>query len=140
MVKQHIKLTVDAVVFSVIEEQLKVLLIQRKNEPFKGMWALPGGFVEDEEELEVAMKRELEEEAGMKLKDAKQLGIYSKPGRDPRGRTVTVAYYSLIDEKHSHVKGGDDAIDAQWFNIHHMPEIAFDHADIIADGLKQLPS
>ncbi|OJW79851.1 MAG: NUDIX hydrolase [Bacteroidetes bacterium 46-16] len=137
---QHIKLTVDAVVFSVIDEQLKVLLIQRKQEPFKGMWALPGGFVEDEEDLEPAMRRELEEETGLKIKEAKQIGTYGTPGRDPRGRTVTVAYYALIDEKNSHVTGGDDAADAQWFNIHHLPGIAFDHADIIAYAMKQLPS
>lgn len=137
---QHIQLTVDAVVFSVIDEQLKVLLIQRKHEPFKDQWALPGGFVEDNEDLYDAMKRELQEETGLKLEHARQLYTFGTPGRDPRGRTVTVAYYALIEEHLSKVKGGDDAADAQWFNIHHLPEIAFDHADIIAYAMKQLPS
>ena len=86
------------------------------------------------------MRRELEEETGLKIKTATQLGAYGKPERDPRGHTVTIAYHILIDERHSHAKGGGDAADAKWFNIHHLPEIAFDHADIIADGLKQLPS
>ncbi len=139
MVKQHIRLTVDAVVFAVIDEQLKVLLVQRKHEPFKDMWALPGGFVEDDEDLEHAMRRELEEETGLKIKDTRQVGAYGAPGRDPRGRTVTIAWYALTDDKHSHVQAADDAADAQWFNIHHLPEIAFDHAQIIADGLKLLP-
>jgi len=140
MIKQNIKLTVDAVIFSVIDEQLKVLMIQRKNEPFKGMWALPGGFVEDDEDLEPAMIRELEEETGLKIKHATQLRAYGTPGRDPRGRTVTVAFYALIDAKYTHVKGADDAADAQWFNIHHLPAIAFDHKVIIADALKLLPA
>jgi len=140
MIDQHILLTVDTVVFCIIDEQLKVLLIQRKNDPFKGQWALPGGFVEDDEDLYDAMKRELHEETGLKLKHAQQLYTFGTPGRDPRGRTVTVVYYALIEEHLSKVKAGDDAGDAQWFNVHHLPKIAFDHADIIAYALKQLPS
>src|SRR4051812_43756316 len=116
MIKQDIKVTVDAVIFSVIDEQLKVLLVRRKNEPFKDMWSLPGGFVEDDEDLEHAMKRELKEETGLKLKHAAQLHTYGKPGRDPRGHTVTVAYYALLEDYLTHdIKAGDDAADAQWF-------------------------
>ena len=97
--------------------------------------------MDDGEDLEPAMKRELEEETGLKIKNATQLGAYGTPGRDPRGHTVTVAFYTLIEDRFTQqVKGADDAADAQWFNIHHLPGIAFDHAEIIADALKRLPS
>ena len=139
--EQNIKVTVDAIVFSVIDEQLKVLLVQRKNEPFKDMWSIPGGFVEDGETLEGAMKRELKEETGLKLKHAAQLHAFGQPGRDPRGHTISIAYYALLEDYLTHkIKAGDDAGDAQWFNIHHLPELAFDHAEMIAYAMKQLPS
>ena len=138
MLKQNIKLSVDAVVFSHTKQQLHILLIQRKNEPFKGKWALPGGFVEDDEDLLPAAIRELEEETGMKLKSMEQLAAFGKPGRDPRGRTVTVAFYTTVDAKQHMIAGADDAADAQWFDIRNLPAIAFDHAEIINLALKRL--
>lgn len=138
MIEQNIKLTTDAVVFCIIDEQLKVLLVKRGNEPYKGSWSLPGGFVEDGEELVDGMKRELEEETGLKLMDATQLGVYGAVGRDPRGRTVSVAYYALLDGNNIDVKGGDDAAEADWHNVHQLPELAFDHADILRDALAAL--
>jgi 8-oxo-dGTP diphosphatase len=138
MIKQNIKLTTDMVVFCVIDEKLMVLLVQRKHDPYKGQWALPGGFVEDDEDLVDGAKRELEEETGLKIKNAKQLHTYGTPGRDPRGRTVSVAYFALIEQKDSKVKAGDDAAEAQWHNVHRLPELAFDHAEILQDALKAL--
>ena len=138
MIKQHIKLTTDAVVFCVINEQLMVLLVKRGNEPFKGMRALPGGFVEDDEDLIDGIKRELQEETGLKIKNAKQLRTYGTPGRDPRGRTVSVVYFALIEQKDSKIHAGDDAAEAAWHNVHHLPELAFDHTEILQDALKAL--
>ena len=138
MLKQNIKLSVDAVVFSHAKQQLHILLIQRKNEPFKGQWALPGGFVEDDEDLLPAAIRELEEETGMKLNNMEQLGAFGKPGRDPRGRTVTIAYYTTVDAKAHKIAGADDAADARWFDIKKLPAIAFDHNEIIDLALKRL--
>ena len=141
MIDQNIKLTTDAVVFCTIDEQLKVLLVKRGSEPYKGQWGLPGGFVEDQEDLIDGMKRELEEETGLKIQNARQLKTYGTPGRDPRGRTVSVVYHALIEQKDSEVKAGDDAAEAQWFNVHHLPEVlAFDHAEILQDALKALKS
>ncbi|HYD21271.1 MAG TPA: NUDIX hydrolase [Flavipsychrobacter sp.] len=138
MIKQTIKLTTDAVVFCVINEKLMVLLVKRGSEPYKGMWALPGGFVEDEEDLIDGMKRELQEETGLQIKNAKQLRTYGTPGRDPRGRTVSVVYFALIDQEDSEITAGDDAAEAEWYNVHSLPDLAFDHAEILQDALKAL--
>jgi 8-oxo-dGTP diphosphatase len=138
MNEQNIKLTSDAVVFCVINEKLMVLLVKRGSEPYKGMWGLPGGFLEDDEELIDGMKRELEEETGLKIQNAKQLKAYGKVDRDPRGRTVSVAFVALIEQKDSEVKAGDDAAEAEWHNVHDLPELAFDHALILQDALASL--
>ncbi len=138
MIEQNIKLTTDAVVFCVIDEKLMVLLVKRGNDPYKGMWSFPGGFLEDDEELIDGMKRELEEETGLKIKNAKQLKAYGGVNRDPRGRTVSVAFVALIEQKDSEVKAGDDAAEAEWHNIHDLPELAFDHAVILKDALASL--
>ena len=126
--------TADCVVITKGKEP-KVLLIQRGNEPFKGCWAFPGGFMNMDETTEQCAVRELEEETGLKVTDIQQIGAYSKVDRDPRGRTVTVAYLAIIDSPEK-VKGLDDAAKAQWFLLSELPKLAFDHEDIMADALK----
>ena len=126
--------TADSVVITK-EKEPKVLLIQRGNEPFKGCWAFPGGFMNMDETTEQCAVRELEEETGLKVSKIRQIGAYSKVDRDPRGRTVTVAYLALIDNAEK-VKGLDDAAKAQWFSLSQLPKLAFDHEDVMADALK----
>ena len=126
--------TADCVVITK-ENEPKVLLIQRGNDPFKGCWAFPGGFMNMDETTEQCAIRELEEETGLKVADIQQIGAYSKVDRDPRGRTVTVAYLAIIDNAEK-VKGLDDAAKAQWFYLSDLPRLAFDHEEIMADALK----
>ena len=123
--------TADCVVITK-EAEPKVLLIQRGADPYKGCWAFPGGFMNMDETTEQCAIRELEEETGLKLTTIKQIGAYSKVDRDPRGRTITVAYLAIID-KPAQVTGQDDAAKAEWFPLLALPELAFDHADIITD-------
>ena len=125
-------------VFSQGGEHLQLVLVKRKYDPFKGMWALPGGFVNDDEELEAAAIRELEEETGMKLPAIKQLHTFGKVGRDPRGRTVSVTYYAFVNVKDHPVTGGDDAAEARWVNIKDITEMAFDHMDVLEFAMKTL--
>ncbi|MDA3910192.1 MAG: NUDIX hydrolase [Bacteroidales bacterium] len=129
--------TVDALVFAGNPSDKHVLLICRGNEPFKGMWALPGGFVEMDETLDNAVARELSEETGLSLGGFKQLYTFGNPGRDPRGRNITVVFQLTISEIIP-VTGGDDADDAKWYSVHELPELAFDHEKVIKMGLKQL--
>ena len=138
MYSQNIKLTIDALIFSKAGEHLQILLIERGFEPFKGMWAFPGGFIEDNEDLETAALRELQEETGLRLQEMTQLLTFGKPGRDPRGRTVSVIYYAIIDAKDHNVKGGDDAAAAMWVNVKDITEMAFDHLDILGFALQEL--
>ncbi|MCW3121809.1 MAG: hydrolase [Flavipsychrobacter sp.] len=138
MLYQNIKIAADAMVFSKSSSQWQLLLITRKNDPFKGMWAFPGGFVEDDEDLEAAAIRELEEETGVTLSSMKQLHTYGKPGRDPRFRTVSVIYTAITDSSAHNAAGGDDAADAQWINISDITELAFDHKEILAYAMQQL--
>ena len=128
--------TADCVVITK-ETEPKVLLIQRGNEPFKGQWAFPGGFMNMDETTEQCAIRELEEETGLKVTDIQQIGAYSKVDRDPRGRTVTVAYLAIIDKVEA-VKGLDDAAKAQWFSLSSLPKLAFDHEDIMNDVIKKI--
>ena len=130
--------TADCVVITK-ETEPKVLLIQRGNEPFKGQWAFPGGFMNMDETTEQCAIRELEEETGLKVTDIQQIGAYSKVDRDPRGRTVTVAYLAIIDKVEA-VKGLDDAAEAQWFSLSSLPKLAFDHEDIMNDVIKKIIS
>lgn len=116
------------------EENAKVLLIQRGDEPYKGTWAFPGGFMNMDETTEQCAIRELEEETGLKVKDVHQIGAYSKVDRDPRGRTITVAYLAIIDKPIS-VVGQDDAAKAEWWPISALPQLAFDHHEIMADAI-----
>ena len=130
--------TADCVVITK-ENKPKVLLIQRGNEPFKGQWAFPGGFMNMDETTEQCAVRELEEETGLKVSKIKQIGAYSKVDRDPRGRTVTVAYLAIIDKPET-VKGLDDAAKAQWFPLSALPKLAFDHEEIMKDAKKLFSS
>ena len=125
--------TADCVVFT-RESIPKVLLIERGDNPYKGCWAFPGGFMEMDETTEQCAIRELEEETGLKIEDVKQIGAYSKVDRDPRGRTITIAYLAVINAP-MEVKGLDDAAKAQWFPIDELPELAFDHDEIMRDAI-----
>jgi len=126
--------TADCVVMT-NEPLPKVLLIQRGADPFKGAWAFPGGFMNMDETTEDCAIRELEEETGLKVTAVDQIGAYSKVDRDPRGRTITVAYLAIIDTPEE-VIGQDDAAKAQWFPITELPHLAFDHYDIMQDAVR----
>ena len=128
--------TVDVAVITT-EQEPKVLLIQRGNEPYKGHWAFPGGFMDMDETTEQCAIRELEEETGLQISEVKQIGAYSKVDRDPRGRTITVAYIARIANAEK-VNGQDDAAKAEWFPINNLPPLAFDHEDIMKDAIELL--
>ena len=130
--------TTDCVIFGYEGNTLKVLLIERGNEPFKGYWAFPGGFLNMEESAEEGAKRELYEETGLKDAFIKQFHTYTDPNRDPRGRVISIAYYALVEI--SEVKGGDDAAQARWFAIDEVPALAFDHDQMLQDALAKLKS
>ena len=130
MRKQNIAVTVDAVIFYRKADILNVLLIQRKNDPFKDQWALPGGFLEENETLEEGAKRELEEETGLKIEKLEQVSAFGAPGRDPRGRTISIAFVGQINAEVK-IKASDDAVAARWFNLSDLPNLAFDHREII---------
>jgi 8-oxo-dGTP diphosphatase len=132
-------LTVDIVVFSLKDNQLHVLLIKRAHAPFENYWALPGGFVELSEGLEEAALRELNEETGLSHAYLEQLYTYGEPTRDPRGRVISVAYYALLPQNEIElIHGGSDASTAGWFPLNHLPDLAFDHQDIISYALRRL--
>ena len=124
-------LTADCMV---VNDRNEILLIQRGNEPYKGCWALPGGFMEMDETIEHCAVRELEEETGLKVdeKDLRLVGVYSTPGRDPRGRTVTAAF--RVRGKWGKPQAGDDAAEVRWWPLDTLPPLAFDHAEIVSDG------
>ena len=133
-------LTVDCVVFGFDEGELKVLLIERALEPFKGKWALPGGFVRAGETIDDAARRELEEEAGLKNVFLEQLYTFGAVNRDPRERVVSVAHYALVKLAAHATKAATDAADARWFPISKVPKLAFDHMDIFEAALERLKS
>lgn len=126
------RLTSDGVVI----KDKKILLIKRKNNPYKDKWALPGGFVEYGEKVEESVVREVLEETGLKTKITNLVGVYSDPNRDPRGHTVTVVY--LLELLEGSLKGGDDANDAKFFDINDLPELSFDHDVIINDVIRMV--
>nr|WP_320022644.1 NUDIX hydrolase [uncultured Draconibacterium sp.] len=128
-------LTVDAIVFVKSDKETSVLLIERGREPFKNRWALPGGFIEMDETLEQACIRELEEETGLQIEKMQQFGAYDAIDRDPRHRTISVVYSVELKEQKP-VEGSDDAAQAKWFSLEDLPELAFDHAEILADFFK----
>ena len=137
MLIQNIKIATDALVFSKGEE-LQILLIKRKNYPDIGKWAFPGGFVEDDEDLEAAAIRELEEETSLKVPSMTQLYTFGKPGRDPRGRTVSVIYYTFVNARDTAVVGQDDAAHAEWVNVKDITDMAFDHKMILDFALEAM--
>lgn len=132
--------TVDCVVFGLDLDvgDLKILLIQRRGAPFAGMWALPGGFVDMGETLEQSAKRELQEETGISRLYLEQLYTFGDPGRDPRGRTITVAYYALVKLSDHPIKADTDASDVAWFGVSDLPRLAFDHAKVVSMALGRL--
>jgi len=126
--------TADCIVITK-EAEPKVLLVQRGDEPFKGCWAFPGGFMNMDETTEQCVIRELEEETGMKIREVHQIGAYSKVDRDPRGRTVTVAYLAIVDAPVA-VNRQDDAANAEWWPLSALPKLAFDHDEIMRDAIR----
>ena len=136
MPKQNIAVTTDSVIFCDSAGGKKVLLVQRKKDPFSGQWALPGGFLEDDEPLEAGAKRELQEETGLKVEAVQQLRTFGTPGRDPRGRTISISFWGEVPSE-VQVKGNDDAADAKWFRIDELPGLAFDHDQIVKEAIEQ---
>ncbi len=131
-------LTVDCVVFGFDGRDLQILLIRRGIEPFLGAWALPGGFVRMDEDLEDAARRELAEETGLRDIFLEQLQTFGAPGRDPRGRVVSVAWYALVRPDRHPARGDTDASEASWFSTGDLPPLAFDHETILAAALQRL--
>jgi len=130
--------TVDVVIFTVQDRDLKVLLISRKWWPFAGRWALPGGFVLEEEGLDEAARRELREETGVSDVHFEQLHTFGEPGRDPRTRVITVAYYALVAAEDLALTAATDAHEASWWSVYGLPPLAFDHDRILARALRRL--
>lgn len=127
--------TADALVFRKNTDSVEILLIKRGNPPFEGMWASPGGFMEMDETPGEAAIRELQEETGLDNVELFQFHTYGDINRDPRHRTISIAYAGFLKNNLSEINGGDDAADARWFNIHNLPPLAFDHELIVADAI-----
>jgi len=127
----HPAVTTDIVIFTIRQDELKVLLIKRALPPHQGEWALPGGFVNLDESLEEGARRELEEETGVRGVYLEQLYTFGKPDRDPRERVITVAYYALIPTDTIEIRAATDAEGVSWFGMHELPELAFDHREIL---------
>ncbi len=132
------KVTVDIVIFTIQSEELKVLLVKRGIPPFKGQLALPGGFVHEDESLDEAAMRELREETGVSDVFLEQLYSFGEPGRDPRERIITVAYYALISADRSQLAAGTDTTEAGWCPVSKLPTLAFDHRKILDYALERL--
>lgn len=134
-----IHLTTDAIVIAKVGHQLDVLLIKRKQNPFQNQWALPGGFLEESELVVNACQRELQEETGLYIDQNhfKFVNYYDALKRDPRSRTISFAFAVQLEDKPK-VKGNDDAAEAVWFSIGDLPQLAFDHSEIIKDALNTL--
>lgn len=139
MAFQNIKISVDAVVFGYTSQDgLSILLIQRMLPPFEGEWALPGGLVRDDESLETAVERELQEETGISINYLEQLYSFGQPERDPRNRVISIAYYGLVKPNAFRLNASTDASDAKWFNVNEYPPLAFDHQEIFLKALERL--
>jgi len=130
--------TVDVIMMSLRQGDLQVLLIKRRSWPFEGMWAIPGGFVNPDESLEMAAKRELREETAVEDVYLEQLSTFGDPGRDPRTRVITVVYFALLDSVRLQVRAADDAAEVDWFSVYQLPPLAFDHAKILDYALERL--
>lgn len=134
---EHMAVTTDCVIFTYEDWKLKVLLIRRGGEPYKGMWAFPGGFLRTNETAEQGALRELREETSLQPSSPiVQLGVFSDPDRDPRERVITIAFYALV--KPSEVAGGDDADEAAWFSVEELPHLAFDHKKVFEAAMERL--
>ncbi|EMY76899.1 NUDIX domain protein [Leptospira weilii serovar Ranarum str. ICFT] len=131
-------ITVDCVVFGIDEDKLKILIIQRALDPFRGHWALPGGFVRIEETIDEAASRELKEETGLKNIFLEQLYTFGQVDRDPRERVISVAYYALVNLQNHSVQAATDAENAGWHNVQELPKLAFDHEKIVDVALTRL--
>jgi len=138
MPKPQALVTVDLVIFTIRDDALQVLLVQRGTAPFKDRWALPGGFIHEDEPLEQAALRELEEETGVREVYLEQLYTFGDPARDPRGRVITVAYYALIASDRQSLAAGSDAAAARWFPAGSPPPLAFDHKEILEYAVERL--
>lgn len=139
MATSSVRVTVDILAFAVHEGGLEILLVKRKYDPFKSSWALPGGFITDKDEtLDAAAQRELVEETNVSNVYLEQLYSFGDQGRDPRGRVVTVSYLALLREEELEIKASSDASGVAWWPVKELPALAFDHAEIIAYGLKRL--
>lgn len=136
--RMSIQLATDAVVFGYQHEQLFVALVRRKYPPFKDHWALPGGFVLENESLEQAVRRELEEETGIKINYLEQLYTFGEPDRDPRRRVVSVAYFALVRPSDFNIVAATDAAEVAWFDTKDLPPLAFDHQYILDIALHRL--
>jgi 8-oxo-dGTP diphosphatase len=134
----HPAVTTDVVIFTVRDTKLQVLLVCRAGEPYRGAWALPGGFVGPDESLDAAAARELEEETGVTGVCLEQLHAFGEPDRDPRERVITVAYFALVPPDRLRPRAADDAGAVGWFPMDDLPALAFDHAEIIAMAHKRL--
>ena len=128
----------DVAVFTLRHEKLAVLLIRRKHDPFAGKWALPGGFLEEHETLDECAQRELHEETGIDAADIFHVGNFSAPDRDPRGRVISVAYFMFLSSENSDLRAGSDASAAAWWETSDLPELAFDHFEIVDKAIKAL--
>ena len=134
----HPAVTTDIVIFTIRQDELKVLLIKRALPPFQREWALPGGFVNLDESLEAGARRELEEETGVKGVYLEQLYTFGAPDRDPRERVITVAYYALIPSDKIEIRAASDAEGVSWFGMHELPDLAFDHGHILKAAHERL--
>ena len=134
----HPAVTTDVVAFTVIRDDLQVLLIRRARPPYRGAWALPGGFINPDETLEECVRRELEEETGIDDVFMEQLHTFSAPDRDPRERVITTAYYALVPPNRQEIRGASDAAEARWFALEGLPPLAFDHAHIVRTARARL--
>ena len=136
--RSHYSLSVDCVIFGYSDGVLKIALIERKNEPFKRSWAIPGGFVEGDETVEEAAFRELKEETGIHDLYLEQCHVFSEPGRDPRGRVITIAFFALIDSEQYELVASEDAARAKWWPVDDLPQLAFDHDKILKKAFESL--
>lgn len=132
--------TTDTLVFREGEKCIEVLLVKRRKEPYKNFWALPGGFLEIEETPEEGARRELKEETGLAIDLLKEVGTFGEIDRDPRGRTITIAFYTFVKNHNSQLQASSDATEVRWVSIKELPEMAFDHREILTEGLLKLKS
>jgi 8-oxo-dGTP diphosphatase len=136
--RAHYPISVDSVIFGYAEGELKVALIERKTPPFVGMWAIPGGFMEGNETVEQTALRELKEETGISDVYLEQFHVFNKPGRDPRGPTITIALFALINSDETYLIASEDAAKTKWWPAYNLPHLAFDHNEIYVKALEAL--